>query len=263
MSRRIYDQGVLVQEWDDVTQTYRRWDGGVLVEERPYTTAEIDAMRNLGGITFSDNDVYMYDDDGSVLFRLGRQTHGDRGITIYRSNNVMALELRKPTAGDQQRISLYDRGENKIFSEAPFGFGLGRPFLTLPTQPVGGTATPGPFGWERTVSTSTFEDVFRWQGVRQNKFIRPVFNVRCSAADTAAEVRIVNAAGSVMTYFLSSAWVGAVAAGSTADQELKPAQGIEFTANFMSEQVARVQARRTAGTGSVAVSVKAFEAGEA
>ena len=40
MSRRVYDSGRLVEEWDDATRTYRRWVGDALVEERPYTTAE-------------------------------------------------------------------------------------------------------------------------------------------------------------------------------------------------------------------------------
>lgn len=40
MSRKIYDDGSLVEEWDDATVTYRRFDDGALVEERPYTDTE-------------------------------------------------------------------------------------------------------------------------------------------------------------------------------------------------------------------------------
>jgi len=40
VSRRVYDGGAVVAEWDDDTRTYRRWDGDALVEERPYNEAE-------------------------------------------------------------------------------------------------------------------------------------------------------------------------------------------------------------------------------
>lgn len=41
MSRRIYQDGVVLEEWDDDTTTYRRHEGdGTLVEERPYTDEE-------------------------------------------------------------------------------------------------------------------------------------------------------------------------------------------------------------------------------
>jgi len=44
VSRRVYDGGGLVQEWDDDTRTYRHWDGGVLVEARPYDATEAAAL---------------------------------------------------------------------------------------------------------------------------------------------------------------------------------------------------------------------------
>lgn len=39
MSRKVYDEGVLVEEWDDETRTYRRHDDGK-VAERAYTAEE-------------------------------------------------------------------------------------------------------------------------------------------------------------------------------------------------------------------------------
>lgn len=44
MSRKIYDGGTLVEEWDDESRTYRRCEGGEFVEERPYTDAEATAL---------------------------------------------------------------------------------------------------------------------------------------------------------------------------------------------------------------------------
>jgi len=37
---RVFDGGAVAQEWDDDTRTYRRWDDGVLVEEREYDEDE-------------------------------------------------------------------------------------------------------------------------------------------------------------------------------------------------------------------------------
>lgn len=41
MSRRIYDGGVLVEEWDDDTRIYRRYENGAVALARGYTDAEI------------------------------------------------------------------------------------------------------------------------------------------------------------------------------------------------------------------------------
>ena len=40
MIREIYENGTLVERWDDVTATYTRFESGEEVESRPYTTAE-------------------------------------------------------------------------------------------------------------------------------------------------------------------------------------------------------------------------------
>ena len=38
--RELYKNGVLVEQWDDAAATYTRFESGVEVESRPYTTAE-------------------------------------------------------------------------------------------------------------------------------------------------------------------------------------------------------------------------------
>ena len=38
--RELYENGTLVERWDDDTATYTRFESGVEVESRPYTTAE-------------------------------------------------------------------------------------------------------------------------------------------------------------------------------------------------------------------------------
>jgi cytosine/adenosine deaminase-related metal-dependent hydrolase len=44
MSRKVYDDGQLVEEWDDDTTTYRRFDDGEVVEERPYSVTEAEVV---------------------------------------------------------------------------------------------------------------------------------------------------------------------------------------------------------------------------
>jgi len=45
VSRRIWHDGRVVEEWDDAARTYRRYDSaGSLVEERPYTGDEAAAL---------------------------------------------------------------------------------------------------------------------------------------------------------------------------------------------------------------------------
>ena len=40
MSRQVSEGGALVEWWDDDTRTYTRYEGGEVVESRPYTTVE-------------------------------------------------------------------------------------------------------------------------------------------------------------------------------------------------------------------------------
>ena len=40
MNRQVFENGVLVEEWDDDTATYTRFESGEEVESRPYTTVE-------------------------------------------------------------------------------------------------------------------------------------------------------------------------------------------------------------------------------
>lgn len=265
MSSRIYDNGVLLQEWDDVTRIYRRWStAGVLLEERAYNAGEIAGIVGSGGIIQTTRNLSVTADGGTEIFRIGGMAQGDRGVAITRESGVPAFELRKPfSPADQQQVYIFDADGNQIFAETIFGTGLERPYLSMPLDPIGGTLAVGPFGLEQATTSGTFVDLFRWQGARQNQWYRPVLNVRCSLADTAAEVRIINAAGTVLTPFLAGGWVATAAAGVTTDREVVPPGGLELTTAYGSDQVIRVQARRTAGTGTVTVSVKKSEGGNA
>lgn len=221
-----------------------------------------------GNWVIDGGDVLMLDTDGSVIFRLGTQTHGDRGVTVSREDGTVVLTTAKQFSNDTvQRWSLRDTAANTIVSETTFGDGLERPHLSIPLQPVGpaGTAAPplGPYGPEVAVTSGTFVDAFRWQGSRQNRWYRPIFNVRFSDTTTAAEVRVVNGAGAVLAGFLQPTWTAAIAAGSTADAAVPPPYGLGLSDAFLATQVVRAQARRTAGAGIVHVSVRESQGGPA
>ena len=45
MNRQVFENGVLVEEWDDEVATYTRFESGEEVESRPYTTVEQEQAR--------------------------------------------------------------------------------------------------------------------------------------------------------------------------------------------------------------------------
>ena len=86
MSTTVTAGGVLVEQWDDATRTYRRWDKAQqLVEERPYTTNE---AAGLDAVVAVD------------LTRKRRQTLID-ALAVALSTNLDYLALTAPTAGQQ------------------------------------------------------------------------------------------------------------------------------------------------------------------
>ena len=86
MSTTMTSGGVLVQQWDDATRTYRRWDKAQqLVEERPYTT---DEAAGLDAIVAVD------------LTRQRRQTLVD-ALAVALSTDLDYLALTAPTVLQQ------------------------------------------------------------------------------------------------------------------------------------------------------------------
>ncbi len=98
MSRRRYENGVLIEEIDDVGRIYRRWNiSGVLLEQRAATQAEIDGVVGPGGIAYGVGEVRVdggsgivldggvfkiLHDNGSEAVYFGPSGAGDVGITI-------------------------------------------------------------------------------------------------------------------------------------------------------------------------------------
>lgn len=257
MSRKVYDNGQLVESWDDVTRTYRRYVNGSLVETRAYTTDEIGSIVGAGRIVIDERDVVMFDDDGSVMFRLGKQTQGDRGFELSRANGTLAFAVSEVFQGGVQALRMFDNSGNNILSEESLGSGLGRPYLSLPMQPVlatAGTVNAGPYGFEVVTSSTSWTPVARTQFPRQNQYVTVKVQVAASDLTTAASVRVTDTVGGVLSQFLSGPFTANRAAGSTGYVEVA-LPSLVVPGAYMGSVALDVQVQRTAGTGSLRVAV--------
>lgn len=262
MSRRVFTDGVLLQEWDDATRTYRRWStAGVLLEERAYTAGEIAAIVGAGAATLGDRDFIVIDDDGTEILRIGDQQFGDRGITISREDGTLALSIRKRLAGaGTQSLELRDDNGNVILSESEFGTGLDYPWLPLVVQPWSATSAAvqtGPHGLEGPAVTSgTFVTTHMVELPRMNQQTRWRFAIKASDATTAGEVQVIReSTGVALTKFLQPAWVGTRAAGSTGYVDVDPGAPLVLPGSYITMMRLLVQVRRTAGAGSLTCAV--------
>lgn len=208
-----------------------------------------------GNWIIDGGDVIMLDTDGSVLFRLGAQAFGDRGLSVYRDNGTLAFEVAKPNALAVQAWRLKDSVGTEIVSESGFGEGLGRP--RLPCHPFP-TATPAwaAYGPEVSTTSATFTTLFAMQDRRQNPLWAPAVMVKCSDTTTSAEVRVVHTTtGTALTEFGFGAWAGVRPVGTTTYLELTPALIVPSTITVGDRYRFEIQARRTAGAGTVTLAI--------
>jgi hypothetical protein len=230
---------------------------------------QIDALRSerragattigSGGLVVDGGDITALDVDGSVIFRLGPQQHGDRGVTVTREDGVNAIALRKSFSNStKQTLVLTDANNLPLVAEESLGTGLSYPFLPIPLQPApaaSGAVVAGPWGYEVTHASASWTTAHQAWYARHNQY--GLFRLRVAASDatTAGEVRVINvASGLALGGFLSGAWTGVRAAGSTGYTEIvSPGLALPGTAHT-SVSIA-VQVRRTAGTGSLTVAV--------
>lgn len=201
---------------------------------------------------------------GQEIFRIGDMEFGDRGLAIRRENGAPALEMRKLSSGAfvGQSVAMYDAADRVVSTEDLFG-GLRTPYLEHPFQPIAassGTAvTCGPYGWERVTTSGTFETLFVYDGKRQNPYLDIKVAVKPSDTTTSAEVRVVNlATGTALSSFSGGSWLGVVGTGSSAYTVVDPAGTQVISADAGGSLAAirlGIQARRTAGAGSITLAV--------
>lgn len=212
-----------------------------------------------GNWVIDGGDVLMLDTDGSVLFRLGAQTYGDRGISISRESGVDAFTLKRAFVGTlDQNFELKSREGDVLVSEEALGYGLGRPLLDLPMTPVMATATSlltGPWGVQVPVSSASWTTTHQAWFARQNYYVRFKVQIAASDATTACEVQVIDVGtGNPLQRFFAAPWVGTRAAGSTAfvavdsDRMIAPGDPDDRVS-------VALQVRRTAGAGTLQVAL--------
>ena len=188
--------------------------------------------------------------------RRRRVAERQRNLRRSRSEKIVTNSVAFQGVADGSEV--IDSG---YVAASQIGDGLGAPFLALPVQPVAaspGTAvTCGAHGFERATTSATFETLFAHVGYQQNLLWRPGFIVRCSDGTTAGEVQAVDLlTGTPLNVFGGAAWLGVVAAGTTIDTALaEPVGGLLLPGVWGAQIRIGIQARRTAGAGSLTVSV--------
>lgn len=200
--------------------------------------------------------------DGDLM-RIGDMPYGDRGLEFTRDNGATVLSIRRKNSPDEQQSwSFYDAAGNEIVAEQQFLKGLAKPYLEHPFQPVAAASgTPvvcGPFGFERSTSSGTFETLFVHDGKRQNGFIDLKVAAVCSDGSTAGEVQVVNLAdGSPLPGFTVSPWLGVIPAGTTSLTVIDPtpSQAGLYVFSVQAQMRIGVQVRVTAGTGSITLAI--------
>lgn len=237
-------------------------DVRVAVSKRPkFEVSEGDLTISGGALVVDGGDFLLLDTDGSTVFRLGPQTYGDRGVSLYREDGAAALTVKKLFSNStDQIIEIRDRNGNLIMGEAGIGDGMTGPSLAIPFVPVQATSGPlqfGPHGPEVTTSDAAWTTVFSATFPRHNQFARVAFQVKPSDVTTAGELRVRDRpAANVLGEFLQPDWVPAIAAGSATYQELANT-ALYQVAPTNTQTTLDVQVRRTAGAGSLTVAVVA------
>lgn len=216
-------------------------------------------LTNGGSLVVDGGEVLMLDADGSVMFRLGDQVHGDRGFLMARDDGTLALAVRKAIAGPgAQGIEIRDRQGYLIYAEEALGNGPARPLLHLPFQPVAPSPTTlqhGPHGIEVPTTSATFTTTHQAWFARHNQYARLMLRVAASDATTSAEIQVVDAGtGIPLGDFLSGSWLGARATGTTGYVQVDPPR--LFLPGAPDERVSiAVQVRRSAGSGTLRVAL--------
>lgn len=205
----------------------------------------------------------MKSEDGDELVRLGDMEFG-RGFELKRDTGVSALVFRKPFAlSETQTWGLLDTQGQAVVTENELGPGLGSPALEHPFQPYAATSgtavTCGPYGWERTTTSATWETLYVYDGKAQNGFLDLKLAAFCSDGTTAAEVQVVDlASGTPLPGFLEPAWLGVVPVATTSYLVVDPPNTrirIPGAGDFGSYMRLGIQVRRTAGSGSITLAV--------
>lgn len=216
-------------------------------------------LANGASLVVDGGDVIMLDEDGDELFRIGTMPHGDRGLRIRRTDGSAALTLARIfDFSSGQELVVLDRLGNPLMAEEALGSGPAYPVFHIPMQPVQPASAPliaGPRGLEISTNATSWTDVFAARFLRHNQFGTFRVHVAASDATTTGEVRLVDASsGFHLGQFLAGGYVGSRPAGSTGFVDVLLPSIFLPGAPWAPISLA-IQARRTAGSGTLRVAV--------
>ncbi|MEU0940482.1 hypothetical protein [Embleya sp. NPDC005971] len=164
-----------------------------------------------------------------------------QGVWLRREDGTLALAIyADPTVGgdDRQGVSLWDRTGRIVVADDIVGGGLARPWIPAAGwYDITGTEVP-----VSTTTSGSFTAVVEQQLYQQHPKVRVVMRVRCSDGTTGGEVRVMSGATQVGA-------TQTIAVGTYAQYE------IAGTAPIVPGGwgILQIQARRTAGSGSIGV----------
>lgn len=195
-----------------------------------------------GGITVKDGGtVQVVDAEGTALATMGALDATRRGVLLRRAGGSLAFGVYGTgEGGDVGFAGIYDlAGQYIVTDDVASGRGLARPYI--PVQ-VGEVAVP-----TATTTSGSFVDLAAGMMSIQHPVLYAYLLVRASDTGTTGEVRLTldgNQVGNVLP----------VSAGAYAYASYGPSP-LPATYSYGVLRELRVQARRTAGTGTIGVRV--------
>lgn len=199
-----------------------------------------------GGLAIRDGgSVWVYDSDGSLMSVIGELPwlgEGVRGFVLGRSGGHEGIAAYGSGSGTGAGfVGMYDLAGNYVVTDDTFsGRGLGRPYIPLQ---VGEISVP-----TATTTSGSFTDVASGFNPIQHPVLYADLLVRSDDASTTGQVRIAidnTAVGPTIN----------VSGGEYAFRSIGPFKVTVSETNYGELHTVSVQARRTAGSGSIGVRV--------
>lgn len=205
-----------------------------------------------GSVNYSGTELIISDTAGNIVFKVGLMPQGDYGLEFKRAdspyNAIQIQKLLSPT--DAQTLILYDRAGRALLRESVFALsGLDAPAFYHGWRPADRSDA-------KTTVSATFETLFKGTGIHQNPALPMIFHCLCSDGTTSGEIQVIDTAtGNPLAAFFQSPWVGSIPTGTTTEL-LVTAPNLLLPGTYMADSYAiEVQARRTAGAGTVSVGI--------
>ncbi len=205
--------------------------------------AEVERGRTLHGATISDGVLEVRAEGGQVILRAGVYDYGGGpvpGVAIFRiDGSTQYWAFDRPGGGGY--LTIYDEQQSELISnDTVSGQGLARPYIPDMATPYSAVLTP-----TQSTTSGTFTTLWRAHRIKQHPRVRISIIAKCGG-DTSGEVRL------------------AVGGSQISDTLVLPVGNFQYHSiwapvpgNHLQDVYVDVDARRTAGTGSVAVEVVA------